>query len=97
MTVVSPPSAVHSHLRPFSAVGGPTQEFLGQGSFGHVTMVRKKEGVMGGALFALKSLSKDAVVEGGQVHHLKDEKHVRQHSHGSGHSLCPVPCALRLF
>lgn len=53
------------------------QEFLGQGSFGHVTMVRKHEGVMEGVLFALKSLSKHAVVEGGQVQHIKDEKAVR--------------------
>lgn len=53
------------------------QEFLGQGSFGFVTMVRKKEGVMEGCLFALKSLSKLGVVEGGQVQHIKDEKSVR--------------------
>lgn len=52
------------------------QEFLGQGSFGFVTMVRKKEGAMEGALFALKSLSKLGVVEGGQVQHIKDEKSV---------------------
>lgn len=52
------------------------QEFLGQGSFGFVTMVWKKEGVMQGALFALKSLSKLGVVEGGQVQHIKDEKTV---------------------
>eukprot|EP00903_Cladosiphon_okamuranus_P016069 g14834.t1 len=51
-------------------------EFLGQGSFGFVTMVRKKEGVMEGCLFALKSLSKLGVVEGGQVQHIKDEKSV---------------------
>lgn len=53
------------------------QDFLGQGSFGFVTMVRKKEGAMEGCLFALKSLSKLAVVEGGQVQHIKDEKSVR--------------------
>lgn len=52
------------------------QEFLGQGSFGFVTIVRKKEGVMEGCLFALKSLSKQGVVEGGQVQHIKDEKSV---------------------
>ena len=52
------------------------QEFLGQGSFGFVTMVRKKEGAMEGAFFALKSLSKRGVVEGGQVQHIKDEKSV---------------------
>lgn len=69
-----------SFLRRTYVVYALTQEFLGQGSFGHVTMVRKKEGVMGGALFALKSLSKEAVVEGGQVHHLKDEKNVREQS-----------------
>lgn len=52
------------------------QEFLGQGSFGFVTIVRKKEGIMEGTLFALKSLSKLGVVEGGQVQHVKDEKAV---------------------
>lgn len=52
------------------------QEFLGQGSFGFVTMVRKKVGAMEGCLFALKSLSKLGVVEGGQVQHIKDEKSV---------------------
>lgn len=40
-------------------------------------MVRKKEGAMEGALFALKSLSKLAIVEGGQLQHIKDEKTVR--------------------
>lgn len=49
---------------------------MGQGSFGFVTMVRKKEGAMDGEFFALKSLSKLAVVEGGQVQHIKDEKSV---------------------
>lgn len=52
------------------------QAFLGQGSFGFVTMVCKKEGAMEGDLFALKSLSKLGVVEGGQVQHIKDEKSV---------------------
>lgn len=52
------------------------QEFLGQGSFGFVTVVRKKQGVMHGSFFALKSLSKRGVVEGGQVQHIKDEKTV---------------------
>lgn len=42
-----------------------------------MTMVRKKEGAMEGCLFALKSLSKLGVVEGGQVQHIKDEKSVR--------------------
>lgn len=51
--------------------------FLGQGSFGHVTMVRKRDKAMEGVCFALKSLSKKAVMEGGQVQHIKDEKTVR--------------------
>lgn len=41
-----------------------------------MTMVRKKAGAMEDALFALKSLSKLGVVEGGQVQHIKDEKSV---------------------
>lgn len=40
-------------------------------------MVRKKDNAMEGTCFALKSLSKQAVVEGGQVQHIKDEKTVR--------------------
>lgn len=54
------------------------KDFLGQGSFGYVTMVRKKKGIMEGVMFALKSLSKRAVVEAGQVQHIKDEKKVRR-------------------
>lgn len=40
-------------------------------------MVCKKDKAMEGTCFALKSLSKQAVVEGGQVQHIKDEKAVR--------------------
>ncbi|CAM9132557.1 unnamed protein product, partial [Scytosiphon promiscuus] len=63
--------------------------FLGQGSFGFVTMVRKKEGIMEGSSFALKSLSKLGVVEGGQVQHIKDEKAVLE--------LFDHPFVLRLY
>lgn len=41
-----------------------------------MSMVRKTGGAMEGGLFALKSLSKQAVVEGSQVQHIKDEKKV---------------------
>ncbi|CAM9541979.1 unnamed protein product, partial [Ectocarpus sp. 13 AM-2016] len=64
-------------------------EFLGQGSFGFVTVVRKKQGVMHGNFFALKSLSKRGVVEGGQVQHIKDEKTVLE--------LFNHPFVLRLY
>ncbi|CAM9133998.1 unnamed protein product [Ectocarpus fasciculatus] len=64
-------------------------EFLGQGSFGFVTVVRKKQGVMKGNFFALKSLSKRGVVEGGQVQHIKDEKTVLE--------LFNHPFVLRLY
>ncbi|CAM9686781.1 unnamed protein product, partial [Sphacelaria rigidula] len=63
--------------------------FLGQGSFGYVTMVLKKEKAMEGTCFALKSLSKKAVVDGGQVQHIKDEKAVLE--------LFNHPFVLRLY
>lgn len=54
------------------------QAFLGQGSFGYVVMVKKREKPMQGRRFALKSLSKHAVVDGKQVDHVLDEKAVRK-------------------
>lgn len=39
-------------------------------------MVLKKDKAMEGTCFALKSLSKKAVVDGGQLQHIKDEKAV---------------------
>lgn len=49
------------------------QAFLGQGSFGHVTLVKKKDGAMAGERFALKVLNKQAIVDGGQLSHIKGE------------------------
>lgn len=67
--------SAHTHKMP--------QGFLGQGSFGCVTVVRKKDGIQEGETFALKSLSKLAVVECGQVQHIKNEKGVRSLAHSA--------------
>lgn len=51
-----------------------TRGFLGHGSFGVVTLEEHVTGTVHGKLFAVKRMSKSAVLEGGQLRHVLDEK-----------------------
>jgi len=49
---------------------------VGKGAFGKVMLVRKKMGVGGGHVFAMKVLKKSVVVEKGQIEHTMCERHI---------------------
>jgi len=51
-----------------------TRGFLGHGSFGVVTLDEHVTGTVHGKLFAVKRMSKAAVLDGGQLRHVMDEK-----------------------
>jgi len=63
--------------------------FLGKGSFGSVTLVKKQTEPLEGELFALKSLEKSGMIEHDQVTHVIDEKKML--------TLCNHPFILRLY
>jgi tRNA A-37 threonylcarbamoyl transferase component Bud32 len=49
---------------------------VGQGAFGKVMLVRKKEGVSAGQIYAMKVLKKSVVAAKGQVEHTKSERSI---------------------
>lgn len=49
---------------------------VGQGAFGKVMLVRKKEGVGAGQIYAMKVLKKSVVAAKGQVEHTKSERSI---------------------
>mmetsp|Transcript_6066 Transcript_6066/g.7883 ORF Transcript_6066/g.7883 Transcript_6066/m.7883 type:complete len:892 (-) Transcript_6066:122-2797(-) len=64
-------------------------DFLGRGSFGWVTLVKKKEEPMKGTTFALKALNKAGMVEHDQVQHVIDERRMLKE--------CAHPFIIRLY
>lgn len=56
------------------------QGFLGEGTFGRVASVRKREGVLAGTLFAIKYIGKQLLATRGYVRRVLDEKKVQYSS-----------------
>jgi len=73
--------SVHEHRsppRPTSAEPISAQDFIfrnviGQGAFGKVMLVQKKNGKHAGKVYAMKVLKKSVVAEKGQIEHTKSE------------------------
>lgn len=55
---------------------GPPQRFLGSGTFGLVSAVRKTRGADKGLVFAKKAIPKTLLVKDTNIDHLKAEKRV---------------------